>query len=410
MVLKLLKALCTQGAAVAALLLACACAQAQHADHADHRKDATRGRVELAASAAFDAQGVLWAVSKSGGQVMLRRSADAGKSWSAPQPVNAVPEGIGAEGDARPKIALGVKGELYVTWTKPLSKPYTGEIRFARSLDGGKSFSAPVTVHADRQEITHRFDALTVTRDGKLFIAWIDKRDGLAAVKNKNGKNAHYRGAAVYFAVSDNQGASFRGDFKLADYSCECCRIAMLPRDDGNVLALWRHVFEPNVRDHAMALMRADGSAGAVRRATFDEWALDVCPHHGPSLAAGGDGRLHAVWFTQGNKRAGVYYGRLSANGEGGVDTPRRVGGDSAEHADLAASGTRVVVVWKEFDGMRSRLRAMISDNAGDSWRERELSATAGASDQPRVLEHGGRFYAFWNTQREGFTTAAVMP
>ena len=147
------------------------------------------GRVELAASAAFDAQGVLWAVSKSGGQVMVRRSADAGKSWSAPQPVNAAPEGIGAEGDARPKIASGAKGELYVTWTKPLSKPYTGEIRFARSLDGGKSFSAPVTVHADRQEITHRFDALTVTREGKLFVAWIDKRDGLAAVKNKDRKS-----------------------------------------------------------------------------------------------------------------------------------------------------------------------------------------------------------------------------
>ena len=45
------------------------------------------------------------------------------------------------------------------------------------------------------------------------------------------GKGAKYRGAAVYFAVSDNQGASFRGDFKLADYSCECCRIAMLPHE-----------------------------------------------------------------------------------------------------------------------------------------------------------------------------------
>ena len=269
-------------------LLLCACAHAQHTGHAQSSGPA---RVELASSATFDAQGVLWAVHKIGGHVMLRRSADAGKSWSAPKPVNAAPEGIGAEGDARPKIAAGTRGELYVTWTKPLAKPYTGEIRFARSLDGGASFSVPITVHADRQEITHRFDALTVTRDGKLFVAWIDKRDMDAA-----GKEGKYRGAAVYFAVSDDRGASFRGDYKLADYSCECCRIGLLPRDDGSVLALWRHVFEPNVRDHALGVMYADGRAGTVWRATFDEWAVDICPHHGPSLAAderGQIGRAH---------------------------------------------------------------------------------------------------------------------
>jgi hypothetical protein len=379
------------------LLLAWAGAHAQHAGHG-----ADAARVELAASAAFDEQGVLWAVSKSGGHVMLRRSHDAGKSWSAPQPVNATPEGIGAEGDARPKIALGSQSEMYVTWTKPLAKPYTGEIRFARSLDGGKTFSAPMTVHADRQEITHRFDALTVTRDGKLFIAWVDKRDMLAAPKAAN-----YQGAAIYYAVSDNQGASFRGDYKLADHSCECCRIAMLPRDDGSVLALWRHVFEPNVRDHALGVMHADGRVGVVRRATFDEWGVDICPHHGPSLAADSAGRLHAVWFTQGTKRAGVFYGRLR---DGDVDALRRVGGETAAHADLVVTGKRVLVVWKEFDGTRSRLRAMISGDGGDTWRERDLMTTAGASDQPRALEHGGRVYAFWHTQREGFTTTAVLP
>lgn len=388
--------------AIAGVILLWAWA-ACHAQHAGVGRDAAR--MDLAASVAFDAQGVLWSAGVSGGHVVVRRSADAGKSWSAPQPVNAVPEGIGAEGDARPKIAPGLRGEVYVTWTKPLAKPYTGDIRFARSIDGGKTFSAPITVHTDRQEITHRFDALAVTREGKVFIAWIDKRD-LAAPE----KGAPYRGAAVYFAVSDNQGASFRGDYKLADHSCECCRIALLPRDDGSVLALWRHVFEPNVRDHALAVMHADGRAGAARRATYDEWALDVCPHHGPSLAADAEGRLHAVWFTQGAKREGVFYGRLRASGEGGVDALRRVGGVAAEHADIAAAGKRVVVVWKEFDGTRSQLRAMISDNGGDAWRERALRATAGASDQPRIVQHNGAFYAVWNTREDGLISTAVSP
>ena len=41
-------------------------------------------------------------------------------------------EAIAAEGDSRPKIATGPHDEIYVTWTKPFAKPYTGEIRFAR--------------------------------------------------------------------------------------------------------------------------------------------------------------------------------------------------------------------------------------------------------------------------------------
>ena len=171
------------------------------------------------------------------------------------------------------------------------------------------------------------------------------------------------------------------------------------------MLAMWRHVFSPNIRDHGLAQMHPDGRAGSVRRVTFDDWRVDVCPHHGPSLAADASGRLHAVWFTQGSIRTGVFYGRLR---DGGVDAQRRVGGETAEHADLAVNGQRVAVAWKEFDGKRSQLRAMISEDGGDSWREHDLATTSEASGQPLLLERQGRFYAFWNTAREPLTVIAM--
>lgn len=390
----------TFGAGLAALSAGWPVARAQHAGHGAAAQGGARP--DLGASAAFDAQGVLWAAHKEAGHIAVSRSGDAGHTWSKPMRVTATIEPTDPGADARPKIAIGLRGELYVSWTRPLGKPYTGEIRFARSLDGGHSFSGPVTVHADRQEITHRFDALAVNNLGQLFVAWIDKRDGVAAAR---AKALPYRWAAVYYAVSDDQGASFRGDFRLAEHSCECCRIALRTQDDGSVLALWRHVFAPNIRDHALARMTPDGRPGEVRRATFDDWRVDVCPHHGPSLDRDASGRLHAVWFTQAPKNSGIFYGRLR---DGGVDLLRRVGGETAEHADLAVSGNRILVAWKEFDGVRSRLRAMLSDTGGESWRERELAATADASDHPRVLVHAGGFYVFWNTRREPLMTVAV--
>jgi len=358
-------------------------------------------RSELGSSAAFDAQGALWSVAKQGEHVIIRRSADLGRTWSAPRFVNAAVEPIGADGDARPKLAFGTAGEVYVTWTQPLTKPYTGLIRFARSVDGGKTFSAPVTVHADRQEITHRFDALAVNSKGQIFVAWVDKRDGEIAKEKREA----YAGAAVYFTVSDDKGATFKGDFKLADHTCECCRIALLPTDDGSVVTLWRHVFAPNVRDHALARIHADGSVDGFRRATFDNWAVDACPHHGPSLAADAKGQLHAVWFDLGPEHPGAVYGRLR---DGGIDGMRKVGGEGAEHPDLAIIGDRVAVVWKEFDGQKSQLRAMLSADDGTTWREMTIGSTAGASDQPRVLAHKGRFYVFWNTRQQPFSVTPL--
>jgi hypothetical protein len=144
--------------------------------------------------------------------------------------------------------------------------------------------------------------------------------------------------------------------------------------------------------------MEDSGRRSELTRITFDDWRIDACPHHGPSLVADNAGRLHAVWFTQGPNASGVFYGRVGGEGVAGK---RRVGGDTAEHADLASAERSLAIVWKEFDGERSRLRAMVSRDAGEKWTEHELGATAGPSDQPRVLQRQGRFYAFWNTARE---------
>jgi hypothetical protein len=204
--------------------------------------------------------------------------------------------------------------------------------------------------------------------------------------------------------VSDDRGATFRGDFKLADHSCECCRIALVPHRDGTVSALWRHIFAPNIRDHAMARLLPDGKPGEVRRATFEDWHVDACPHHGPSLAEDGTGRLHAVWFSLAPESTGVFYGRLT---QGGVEGLRRVGRETAEHADLAVKGDQVAVAWKEFDGERSLLRGMMSKDGGENWQEHELASTGGASDQPRVVTFQDRFHVLWNTRNEPLSVIA---
>jgi hypothetical protein len=359
---------------------------------------AKKARPELGSSAAFAPDGSLLVAAKQGEHVMLYRSADEGKTWSAPLAVNAQPEAISADGENRPKIAFAADGGLLVSWTHPFPKPNTGAVRLARS-DDGQRFSPPLTVHQDTAIITHRFESMLALPDNRVILAWIDKRDLESAKANKTP----YRGAAIYAAISTDGGRIFQPEYKLADHSCECCRVTSAIDRDGAPLFMWRHVYAPNERDHAITRLKPDGTAESVQRATFDRWKVDGCPHHGPSLVVDEKGVRHAVWFNQKDGEGRVFYGRPEISGKNEIDGQRPVGGPRAAHADMAAAGGKLAIAWKEFDGERTQLRAMVSRDGGHSFTDIALAATDGASDQARVIRRKDQLFTFWRTEQEGF-------
>ncbi len=408
------------------------------AQHAGHGSTAPQRRAPpaLAMGAAFAPDGVLWVVGLNPQRrLFVQHSADDGLTWGAPRLLDIGQDVVSAEGESRPKIAFGPSGQAVITYTQPLSRPYTGEIRMLRSDDGGRSFSAPFTVHRDRQLITHRFESVAFDVQGVLHTVWVDKRD-LEALKAKSpgtareaaapqatpqsvgagqarsrGPSVAYRGAAIYRNESRDGGQTFGPDLKLADHSCECCRIALAPTPSGGLAALWRHVFEPNERDHAFATFgggalsqgsTAEGQvpASVPSRATVDRWALDACPHHGPGLTPAAAGGYHAVWF---GVRAGVpavRYGRLDARGAPAGEV-QALPDLSAEHADISSAGRNVAIVWRSFDGEATRLRAWVSDDDGRSFRLRELARSADDNDHPRLVRRGDEAFAVWRTAKE---------
>lgn len=351
---------------------------------------------ELGASAAFDAQGTLWVVDAADGHVRLRHSTDLGKTLSAPVEVNAKAEPIYAEGENRPKIAFGPNHQIYISWSQPRAKPWTGFVRFARSLDGGEHFSTPLTVHHNRDEITHRFDSLAVDGHGRVVIAWIDKRDLEAA--HASGKP--YLGAALYYSWSDDQGRSFVPEHKLIDQSCECCRIAITRTPQGQAAVFFRSIFGDNIRDHAYAILRTDGQTSHAERATFNQWQIAACPHQGPGLAIGTDGIRHAVWYEAKGKPT-IWYGQLDPG-----HPPRHarvIASNGASHADVAVHGKTVWVAWNRVDaqGYALMLRRS-SDNGLHFGQPIAIATTARAASSPQLLLRNGQAWIAWNTA-DGF-------
>lgn len=376
-------------ALLAAMLVLAAPAWAQH-DHGQPKP-------ALAVSAVFDGQGLLWRAEVRERHLWISTSADKGLHWSAPIPVNATPENIAADGENRPKIVVTAQRRIYVSWTQSLDKPYTGNVRFARSLDGGKTFSEPITVNDNRELISHRFESLLVDGRGRVHLAWLDKRDASAA--QASGKS--YVGAALYHAVSEDGGQTFSANRKLAANSCECCRVVTALDRDGVPLVFWRHVFGRNVRDHA--LLKLDDESSLVR-ISHDQWEVDACPHHGPAISVAGDGARHLAWFNNAPASHGLFYARMAPDG---TLSPALAFGNydaQAAHPSVLALGTRVVLAWKEFDGERATAWVMVSTDGGRNWQAaRRITDTSGASDHPLLIADGATPYLSWNTARDGY-------
>ena len=288
-------------------------------------------------------------------------------------------------------------------------KPFAGYIWFARSTNQGNSFEKPYIVHQDRSEITHRFDALNISKNGKVTVAWVDKRDLIAA--KATGKV--YDGAAIYYAQSLDNGASFAAEQKLADGSCECCRIAFTNKPDGTAVAMWRHVFAGSERDHMLAEIPHNAEqAPVVKRATFGRWKIDGCPHHGAALASGGEDKdwwgYHMAWFDGGNddagKNASLFYARM--DGEAWVSSPAKKFGNhknQAGHPALLSIGEKVWLVWRETEAETNMIIGMFSDDGGRSWGEVKMIArTADQADYPQLITKGRQAYLAWNTLKDG--------
>lgn len=348
---------------------------------------------------AFDRKGTLWVAYAVGKTIYAAHSRDGGKSFSEPATVATIADGvIDSHGDARPKIVPLNDGGLLVSYTTRPDKQMIGTIFTARSTDGGKSFSASQPMLTEGGQ---RFESFVVTPKGRIYAGWLDKTHALKA----KAEGKEFLGSGVAFAVSDDHGATFKGRNILLDHACECCRMSSALDRDGQPVFVWRQVFEGNVRDHYAAKLSADASTLAGGRVSNDDWAINSCPHHGPSIAIDANGVWHVTWFTKGKNRQGLFYAS-SADGGKSFSAPEKFGDDAKApgHPVVIAAKGRLYRVWKEFDGTTTTIPMQMSRDDGKSWSAPKVIAeTADASDHPELLADKKSAYLSWVTHKEGY-------
>ncbi|MBG0800645.1 exo-alpha-sialidase [Methylocystis sp. H4A] len=366
-----------------------------------HAAACAEAKVDCAATAvpAFAKDGRLWVAFSVGKSLYAAASSDNGATFSAPTAIATVGDGvIDAHGDARPKIVALKDGTLLASYTTRPDKQMIGTIFTARSTDGGKTFSTPQALLAEGGQ---RFDSIVVNRKGRIYAGWLDKTHALKA----KAEGKEFLGSGVAFAYSDDGGKTFKGKSILIDHACECCRMSGALDKDGTPVFAWRQVLDGNVRDHMVAKLSADAAQATATRVSDDDWAINSCPHHGPSIAIDAAGDWHVVWFTKGKKRQGLYYARSLDAGKS-FSEPEKFGDDAraAGHPTLVAAKGRLYRVWKEFDGTTTTIAMQMSRDNGKSWSApRVMAQTLDASDHPELIAHNGAAYLSWLTHKEGY-------
>lgn len=352
-----------------------------------------------APSSGFDNYGRLWVTWSHAGHVYVNHSDNKAKSFSAPVSVNRKPEAISAKGENRPKI-ITANDKIFVSWTTPLKKRFTGNVRFSVSDDGGEHFSEPLIVN-DNLDITgHRFEAMSANNKGEVFIAWLDKRDRLQAEQ----QGRVYHGAALYYSWSADGGKTFQKNHKIIDHSCECCRVVMDVDHNQLPVIVWRNIYGKNTRDHSLVEFTDENTVRQIQRISFDQWQIDACPHHGPDMDISNKNAIHLTWFNNAPERHGLFYARRKTDGTLSKTINFGDYQATASHPNVISVGNHVWLVWKQFDGKQASIWSQQSDSNGENWSAaKKIAVSDSAADYPFLIKNKNTVYLQWQTKNEGF-------
>ena len=172
-------------------------------------------------------------------------------------------------------------------------------------------------------------------------------------------------GTDLVVAASRDGGRTFAAPVTVARGTCECCRTALAVAADGTVYVAWRHIYDADQRDIALARSTDGGRTFAAPvRVHRDGWTLDGCPHAGPALAVDGAGAVHVAWPTGADGRAGLWHA-VSTDGGRTFAAPTALA--RGPLGQVRATTSRDGRAWLAWEDTARRRIGLVASGAADT-------------------------------------------
>jgi len=271
---------------------------------------------------------------------------------------------------------------------------YAYDIAVALSLDGGQTWSAPITPHTDDTRTEHGFVSLFPWKVG-VGALWLDGRETTAEGHAAHG-DAEGGGMTLRSAVL-TPGQKITDGRLVDDLICDCCQTDVAVTDEGPV-AVYRNRTRDEIRDIYIT-RSVDGEWQAGAAVANDGWEINGCPVNGPAVVASGM-HVAVAWFTAPDEAARV---RVAHSADGGqsfstpvdVDVERPIGRVDIELLD----GGHAVVSWLR-NGKAGHgnivVRTVAADGELGSTHTIATTGAARSSGFPQMMRQGNELVFAW--------------
>jgi hypothetical protein len=348
-----------------------------------------------------------------GWRIWFARSRDRGRTWSAPVAVSPPGEPLQLDLDSSPLIVCDDERHVGIIWSTAVYLPgrleRASDVRFARSLDGGRTWDAPATVNDDVSAgpARHSHHGITVYPDGSLLAAWLDDRPGSDRLDADVSEGLD---ASIYMARSLDFGAHWGPNSPQWSRACRDCRVAVSSDLLMRPLLAFRKHYPGHVRD--IVIGRPDGPP---ERLSYDDWPAPEEPSAGAALVISRDGTLRSAWYTGAPGRAGVWFRQV---------LPEVLDSTAAPLPLVRAARVPPIAVDLGKAGMSGTLIACDADTTGGSGLTLFRVASSGThvaerlgvpgtqgANHPHVGSINTRRYAFvgWTERRDGMSRVRLL-
>ena len=344
-----------------------------------------------------------WFYGSSG--IFVCKSTDGGRTWGTPVKVDSLKYIGGPPVKFADKCMMTVDtnafsahaNNIYVGWQRDDTDGQHSDIFFARSTDGGMSFSTPIQINNNPPQTAFAEGAFPfVGANGLVYMTWYD---------------CYFKGGvpgSLYVDISFDGGQTFGGDVKVTDflapplYTCDCTgfKAKCFPSAAGDPYDL-NKLYITYISD-------PDG---------YEDIRLDVGDDPGQSQAdrpviVRNVNYVFAAWEDFRNGSGDVYFNRSTDDGQtwelsaiGPLDNTDTPGANNSWWIRMSSSGNNVYVVWEDYRaGTHSDIYFNRSTDNGLTWQtEQHIDGnTTSTSSNPHIVSTGNNVYVAFTDFRSG--------